>query len=430
MQDVDGAGSLGAPTVDGMHATARPDEAAGGAGRADAGAYAASTTAQRLPLQRQGAPAATPTFVIPIEPETTKMDIGSKTAYLRGSVAVKGEVKGELLPKGGESKAGRGGTSNVGVQEEITLAEHKAEGLLAQLGFDQVKETVGWELSKKKIDISIGAEASIKTPIKGLTGILGVKGVFAGIEWEQMAKDPGSQSVLGLEVYGGSNGEGTFNLNSTTDVKLSVKLVASGEVHPNWPRIIAEVGKRAAVEGGKAAVQATTTAAGTTVLAIDMAAVASAAAVILIPLAAAAMMGAGAWQGMQNARAAREAAGWGVYGRKKAEDSARGFARTLTGSAPGSDEGSAEAEAQIQAAMQSTNASREMVIAAATQQQGGYSAIYEKNLKRIKEAIYADLVAKWFAANESNFGYLESLGDDWGQKGVFKSTLRIVLFGD
>jgi hypothetical protein len=39
-------------------------------------------------------------------------------------------------------------------------------------------------------------------------------------------------------------------------------------------------------------------------------------------------------------------------------------------------------------------------------------------------------VAEWFRANEDDFGYLESLGDDWGQKGVFKSTLRIVMFGD
>ncbi len=387
--------------------------------------------AQRVAVQRQGAPAATPTFVIPIEPETTKMDLGSKAAYVRGSVAVKGEIKGELLPKGGEAGAvGRGTTSNVGVQEEITLAEQKGYAIFDSLGIEKVKETLGWELSKKKIDISIGAEASFKSRYPWLTGIVGIKGVLAGIEWEGMAKDPGSQSVLGLEVYGGLNGEGTINLNSTTDLKLSVKVVGSGEAHPNWPRIVAEVGKRAAVEGGKAAVQATTTAAGTTVLAIDMAAVASAAAVILIPLAAAIAMGYGAWQGMQNARAAREAAGYGVIGRKKAEECAKGFARTLTGSSPGSDEGSAEAEAQIQAAMTATNATREMVVAAATQEQGGYEAIYAKNLKRIKERIYADLVAKWFAANEENFGYLESLGDDWGQKGVFKSTLRIVLFGD
>ena len=391
----------------------------------------APAATQRLAVQRDGGQQITPNFVIPIEPNATKIDLGGKTSYVRGSVALKGEVKGELVRKGQESAAmGAGGTSNAGVQTEITIAEQKGFAVFDGLEVEKVKETLAFELSKKKLDVSLGGEATIKTRYPWLKGLVGLKFVLAGIEWEEMAKDPGSAVALGVEISGGVSGEGRVNVNNDYDVMLTVKVVASGEAHPNWPRIAGEVGKRVATEGGKAAVEATTTAAGTSVVAIDMAAVASAAAVILIPLAAAIAMGYGAWQGMKNARAAREAAGYGVVARKKAEDCARGFARTLTGSSPGSDEGSAEAEAQIQAAMASTHASREMVVAAATQEQGGYQAIYDKNLKRIKERIYADLCAKWDDQSKPDWGWLEEMGPDWGMRGVFRSTFRIVLFGD
>lgn len=115
--------------------------------------------------------------------------------------------------------------------------------------------------------------------------------------------------------------------------------------------------------------------------------------------------------------------------REKAEAGAKGFARTLTGHAPGNDEGSAEADAQIQATMASTRATREMVVAAATQEQGGYSAIYEKNLKRIKEKLYAEGCARYDEQSKPDWGFIEDIGPDWGMRGVFRSTFRIVLFG-
>jgi hypothetical protein len=382
------------------------------------------TTAQRLAVQRQGQQI-TPSFTIPIEPESTKKDLGSSASYVKGSIALKGEVKGEVVEKGKDSAAvSAGGTSNVGGQAEITLAEQKGYAIFDSLGIEKVKETLAFELSKKKLEVSLGAEASIKTRYEWLKGIVGLKFVAAGVEWEKI----NDAVALGVELSGGLSGEGTVNLNSSYDVKLSVKVTAVGEVHPNWARIGAEVGKRVATEGGKAAVEATTTAAGTSVVAIDMAAVATAAAAILIPLAAAVAMGYGAFQGMKNARAAREAAGYGVQMRAKAEQCAKGFAQTLTGHSPGSDEGSAEAEAQIQATMASTHGSREMVIAAATQEQGGYAAIYEKNLKRIKDKLYAEGCAKYDEQSKPDWGFIEELGPDWGMRGVFRSTFRIVLY--
>jgi hypothetical protein len=405
----------GPATIDALHAAGAPQ-------------VPGEATAQRLVVQRQAAQQITPTFTIPIEPDSTKIDFG-KASYVRGSVALKGEIKGELVRKGQDSAAvSAGGTSNMGGQTEITLAEQKGFAVFDGLEVDKIKETLSFELSKKKLDVSLGAEASIKTRYPWLKGVVGLKFVLAGVEWEQMAKDPGSAVALGVEVSGGANGEGTVNVNNDFDVKLSVKVVASGEVHPNWPRIAGEVGKRVATEGGKAAVQATTTAAGTSVVAIDLAAVATAAAAILIPLAAAIAMGYGAFQGMKNAKAARDAANYGVQMRAKAEECARGFARTLTGHAPGSDEGSAEADAQIQGTMTSTGASREMVVAAATQEQGGYAAIYAKNLKRIKDKLYAEGCVQYDKQSEPDWGFIEEIGPEWGMRGVFRTTFRMILY--
>ena len=261
-----------------------------------------AAAAQRLVVQRDGPQQATPNFVIPIEPGKTKWDLTSETSYVRGSVAFKGEIKGELVRKGQDSAAvGAGGTSNLGGQTEITLAQQKGFAIFAGLEVEKVKETLAFGLSKKKLDVS---------------------------------------------------------------------------------------------------------------------------------LAAAIAMGYGVWQGMKNARATRDAAGCGVIARKKAEECAKGFARTLTGSSPGSDESWAEAEAQIQAAMASTSAPREMVVAAATQEQGGHSAIYEKNLKRIKDKLYAEGCAKYDEQSKPDWGFIEEIGPEWGMRGVFRNTFRIVLLGD
>jgi hypothetical protein len=382
---------------------------------------------RRSPVaQREGAQQITPSFTVPIEPNSTKIDLGGKASYIKGSVALKGEVKGEIVQKGKDSASvGAGGTSNVGGQAEITLAEQKGFAIFDAIDIEKVKETMGFELSMKKLDVNFAAEASIKTRYPWLKGIAGLKFVVAGVEWDKIS----DAVALGVEVSGGLSGEGTINLNSGYDVKLSVKVTVVGEVHPNWPRIAAEVGKRVATEGGKAAVEATTTGAGTSVIAIDLAAVGAAAAAILVPLAAAVAMGYGAFQGMKNARAAREAAGYGVVMKAKAEECAKGFAQTLTGRSPGSDEGSVEAEAQIHGVMASTGASREIVVAAATQEQGGYGAIYEKNLTRIKEKLYAEGCARYDEQSKADWGYIEDIGPEWGMRGVYRKYFRMVLFG-
>lgn len=62
-------------------------------------------------------------------------------------------------------------------------------------------------------------------------------------------------------------------------------------------------------------------------------------------------------------------------------------------------------------------------------EQGGYDAIYRKNLKFIKDQLYAKAVETFNESHKEDFGLVESLGDDWGMKGVFQSTLRIVLYG-
>ncbi len=384
-------------------------------------------------LQRQAA-AATPSFQIPIEPDATKIDLGGKASYIRGSVALKGEVKGELVPTGGEATAvSAGSTSNKGVQGEVTLAEQKAEAmgsaLFDSVGIEKVKETLAFELSAKKLELALGAEASIKTRYPEIKGVVGAKLVVAGLEWETLASDPGSAQVFGLELSGGVSGEKRLPVMTGYDVILTTKVVGAGEVHPNWPRIVAEVGKRAAAQGGRAAVTATTTASGTSVVAIDLAAVGSAAAAIIIPLAAAAAMGYGAYQGMKNTQAAIDGANYGVQLREEAAKNSDSFAKTLTGAGQSGDVGSTAADNQIQQVASSTGAPRDIVIAAAGQQQGGYGDIYAKNRKRVLDEMYRRGVATWEAAQPERSWYeIENLGEDWGARGVFRTNFRLILY--
>ena len=411
----------------------RESAAVGRRRQARAGTDAPTASTQLHPLQRQLAvqragPGITPKFNIEISPDKWKKDFG-KASYVKGEYGLKGEIAGELLPKGGEaSPLSVSGTSNKGAKTEIVIAEQKAIQILAGLEIESVKEALSFELALKKLAVELTVEAQIKTRYPWLKGL--AKGAFkiVDVDWEEMSKDPGSPTALGIEVAGGLQGEGTIGLTEQTDLKLAVQLTPFGSIAPNWPRIAGEVGKRVATEGGKAALTSTTTAAGTQVVTVNLGAVAASAAAIIVPLAAAAAMGYGAYQGAKNIKAARDAANAGVAAKKKAKECARGFAMTLTGHSPAGDEGSLEADAQINATMASTQATREMVIAAATKEQGGYAAIYEKNLKRIKQTIYEEACRTYDEAHRESWGFIEELGPSWGFRGVYRKYLGIILF--
>ncbi len=164
--------------------------------------------------------------------------------------------------------------------------------------------------------------------------------------------------------------------------------------------------------------------------AVDLAGVATSAAAVIIPLAAAVVIGYGLFQASKLTEAAVAAANAGVEARRRARTAASGFAHVMTGGKSKGDEGSTEAERQILAIMAKTNASREQVVEAITSQQGGYSAIYQKNLKRMQDHLYAEAVRTFEETHQEDFGIIESFGEDWGMRGRFRKDLRLVLYAE
>lgn len=163
-------------------------------------------------------------------------------------------------------------------------------------------------------------------------------------------------------------------------------------------------------------------------LAVDVAGMAGSAAALVLPLAAAAAMIYGANQAIKNARAATEAAQSAVGHRDEARKAAKGYAQVLTGGGGGSDPGSAEAEGQLVSIAATTHGTREMVLATVAKEQGGYDAIYRKNLDRICERMYAEACKAFDESHKEDVGLVEDIGEDWGMRGTFRKTLRIVLF--
>ena len=89
-----------------------------------------------------------------------------------------------------------------------------------------------------------------------------------------------------------------------------------------------------------------------------------------------------------------------------------------------------EAENQILAIMAKTNASREQVVDAISSQQGGYTGIYQKNLKRMQDYLYAEAVRIFEETHQADFGIIESFGPTWGMRGRFRTDLRLVLYAE
>jgi hypothetical protein len=102
----------------------------------------------------------------------------------------------------------------------------------------------------------------------------------------------------------------------------------------------------------------------------------------------------------------------------------------MTGGKSKGDEGSLQAESQILAIMAKTNASREQVVDAISSQQGGYTGIYQKNLKRMQDYLYAEAVRTFEESHQADFGIIESFGETWGMRGRFRTDLRIILYAE
>ena len=374
-------------------------------------------------LRRQPAPAEPPakgadigtgyTFELP---EGKLLEFG-KASYVKGSVKSEGEVQFVPVAAGGGAPPVVAGGVNQGAKIETELAKQEGVRFLNSIKFDEITETLEYELSKKQFKVNLEVAAKVKTGFPFVNGLLEGNLNFVVVEWDK----PQDVTAFGVDISGGLNGEGPIKLGGV-DVLVKAKVLLTGGIEPNWPRILAQAGK----EGAKGAVRATATQAGTTMLAIDLAGVATSVAAIAVPAAAAVAIGYGMHQGIKNTRAAQEAAQHGVPAREKARAYAKSFARTWTGgSAEG--EGGAEAERQIQEAMQKTNASRTMLVEKAKADRG-YQALYKQGLDIICDRLYAEAVQVFDESHRKDFGLIEEIGETWGMRGVFRTNLRIILY--
>lgn len=384
------------------------------------------------------APAATPTanrtpaFTVEVpEALTDWMKLEGKAAYVKGTLAVKGEVQFVAVETGVEASnntvGGSSGGQGAKVEVELQAKDWVAD-FVRSLGFEKVEEGLTFEAGLKKLEASIGLTAKAKTKYDWCKGIVEGKFIGIGVEWDKI-KDA---SVGAVEVAGGFTGEGKVTLGGT-DYIAKPKIQLSGKVEPDWVRIAAKAAeegvKEGARQGARGAVQATATEAGATILVVDGAAVGSAVAVIAIPAAAAVAMGFGAYQAMRNAETAQAAAGQGVVLRDQANAWAKNYARTMTGH-EGEGPGADEANKQIAAIMAEHHAPREMVIGMIREKRGGYDKLREEALGIIKPKMRDEAIKAFEESHQKDFGIVESLGEDWGTRGVFRKHLDQVLMWD
>jgi hypothetical protein len=375
-------------------------------------------------VQRQAAGPAVGFAGTSVDLPESKVEFG-RTAFVSGSVGSKGSIAFEPV----ESPAIGVEYANQGAKVNFALAKQEAVRIANSITLDEVSEGLSFELSRKQVNVSFAVNAKLKTALPFLSGKLSGKLVVAGVQWEK----PDSATAFGLEVSGSLVGQGPIRLGDT-EVMVKSSVTLAGTLRPNWHRILGEAGKRAAQGAADGAVSAVTTEAGTVVLSVDTAALASGAATIVVPVAAAVGMAYGVFQDMKNTKAAVTAAQRGVSLRQQAREYAEGYARTLTGGS-GSGPGAVEAERLLAGLAVASNATRDMAVAAVRYQQGSYQEIHDRAYRRIRDAYYAEACRQFDESHRDDFGFVESIGDwfgsdDWGMKGVFRDTLRIVLYSD
>lgn len=231
----------------------------------------------------------------------------------------------------------------------------------------------------------------------------------------------GPKATLVSLTYSYANESMQVTVGDVT-IQFSVAVGFGVEVSPNYAKIAEWVLKNVAEKVLQAAVEG---------LVVDAAALATAAAAVALPAAAAIGIGLGMYQESRNMAADHAAINTALPARKKAEEVAKSYASVLCGGkSGGSDEGAANAEAQLKQLMDEHGATREEVQEAIRKALGGYEGVKSRELQRIKELMYAEACRNFDEGHKDEFGWLENRGPEWGFRGSFRKTLRIVLFGD
>lgn len=276
-----------------------------------------------------------------------------------------------------------------------------------------LREQIESVILKSKWDVGLTPKANPKD--KSLT--LAMTATWT-CDWGQSS---GSWTPLEVSLVGYEKGKGftgpkisplAIALNykrQETIAGVAIEFTLGGsftvEVAPDWNKLVAEG------------------------LAVDMEALTAAAAAVMLPLAAGAAILAGAVQAARNTDARLNAINQAIPARKKAAKLASDYARALSGGGSGS-EGGQHAEAQIEQVMEKTGASREEALAAIQKEQGDYGTIRARELRKIKDRMYAEACAAFDDARKGEFGPYENTGPEGGFRGEFRSQYRMILYAD
>jgi hypothetical protein len=413
-------------------------------------------------------------FAFDLSPKAKEGKLGR---YVNGKIGLKMEVSGEISTLEADNKIKAGGVESkdgAGFKGEIELIKGKFESTLMGSEFTEWKTSVGFELSTKKVDINAGVTFKIQTPISWLAAVGGIKFKVVEADWKKLSGEK-APTVAAAELSGGTQVERTITpqelgLTGLYKLKVTVKCTIAGQVSPDWSEIFSDVSKdvyeqgmkKAAEEASKkaaeqaakkvaeqaakkateqaakeaaktaaeeAAKRTAATAAETAgeVIAMDGAALASAAAAILLPAAAVVAIGAGMVQEARNMKADAVAIATGLATRERAAKAATVFARVMCGGS-GSGEGAKEAESQIAEMMRKANASREQAVEAIEKAQGGFGDLRTRELKRLKDKLYAAACTAFDEGHKDAFGFLENRGETWGFRGSFRKMLSLILY--
>jgi hypothetical protein len=354
---------------------------------------------------------------------------GVSYVSIGGGASVTGEIEAKWSQAGGGPSGGPKGSKSTGgesaksVEGELPIWKSATEKALEK----DAKASFEDHFTPIEASLVFGGERGASKPEKttSTAAAVGVK----------MKMKTGDEATVKVQLFNAKAGEG-----AVVDIE-GPKFSGEYEfIHQFDDRVIHTTKDGTPITvGGKVSVKPAITikpdyvAIGAKVAESVIGRVASAAAPVAIPLAAAVAIGYGLYVGARNADAARRAAGDGVKAREDAKQACQSYARVLTTGQPGGGDIGAEYGLKDYKAIEAEALgvlTTEEIVAKIKETKGGPGKIAADNLQRMKDAMYEKAVAEYEAANKEDFSWWEELGEDWGRRGVYRKTLKLVLYGD
>lgn len=330
-------------------------------------------------------------------------------SYAKAKLNFKGEAEYAInLPEGSPSYeisiGKKDGKAAGGIKKELEQQASKKF-----LGADwKVKESGEWNTE--------GGELAVEGGFEGDEFFGSVKFTPVAFDLDKMEfKFANLALEFGGKIIEIKNYPISFIPGATVDAKFSGSFIV--ELEPNYKQIAIKIAERVGLGLGEG-------------LVVDTAAVGAAASAIAVPFLAGALMIAGAMQTDKNIMASHAAIAAGTQFRKHAREYAKDYAGVLISGHQAKGEGGRAAESKLIAWMLLNNGTRDLAVKAAMKSNGAYQVVYQKILKESKDDYYPKAFDIFCDKYKDQFGFIESFGDDWGMKGVFKNDLRMVLYAD